>query len=302
MSNRNYTLFKLKELYDVYGTPLISTEEVIDTKFIKKIASISQSSDSQIIISSTSVVDDLETIMKSGIYNVIFSGRGDSEKIINTISQIQINTCLFDEMQKIKNIMPCTYYHLLSVAALSLKIGLDLKDREYDPVMFAKIGLVHDMGKSRLPIEILEKEKPLTGAEFKVIQTHPIIEYILLSYYLKNADSSIAQTTFSHHERLDGSGYPRGITSLDKYVQIIMVCDIFDALISMRPYRNEPYTVRAALDLLLEESQKGKINKKYVVCLISYIRRDKPNFNNLKVAVLNRDAPPQINYYGIRDN
>ena len=187
------------------------------------------------------------------------------------------------------------------VAALSIKICLDLNNDKFDPHRIAKIGLVHDIGKSRLPVEIIEKDKPLTHEEFKIIQTHPWIDHLLVSHYLNNTQSFLAKAALCHHERLDGSGYPLGTAQINNYVQTIIPCDIFDALISPRPYRSEPFTIRAALDLLLNESKKGKINNKFVKCLISYSRKDKPHYKDVKPSQTNRDAPPRINYYGIRE-
>ena len=124
---------------------------------------------------------------------------------------------------------------------------------------------------------------------------------MLVSCYLNTTKSFLARSALCHHERLDGSGYPLGIAKINNYVQTIIPCDIFDALISHRPYRSAPFTIRAALDLLLEESNKGRISKKFVKCMISYSRKDKPHYNDVKPSQIKRDAPPKINYYGVRE-
>ncbi|MBU0635148.1 MAG: HD domain-containing protein, partial [Candidatus Omnitrophica bacterium] len=300
MSKWNYSIFYTTELYDIYGNSLFKNRNEIDDKLIENIIHLFTAPDSEIIISSTSLIDDIASIMKSASYKMIFSNEKNFEDIISILETIHIKNSIFEELQNIKEIMPSTYFHTLIVAALCLKMAQDFKSEDYNPDLIAGIGLVHDLGKSRIPLEILEKPTPLTETEFKVIQTHPLIEYILLSYYWRSQDSFIANTAFSHHERLDGSGYPRGIKTLNKYVQLLTICDIFDALISLRPYRNEPYSIRAALDLLLQEADKGKLNKQFVLCLLSYVRQDKPDFRNLKISAENRDTPPKINYYGVR--
>ncbi|MFH2145349.1 MAG: HD domain-containing phosphohydrolase [Candidatus Omnitrophota bacterium] len=300
MSKWNYSILYTTELYDIYGNSLFKNRNKIDDKLIENIIHLFTSPDSEIIVSSTSLIDDMASIMKSASYKMIFSDEKNFEDILSILEAVHIKNSIFEELQNIKEIMPSTYFHTLIVAALCLKMAQDFKSENYNPDLIAGIGLVHDLGKSRIPLGILEKPTPLTETEFKVIQTHPLIEYILLSYYWRSQDSFIADTAFSHHERLDGSGYPRGIKTLNKYVQLLTICDIFDALISLRPYRNEPYSIRAALDLLLQEADKGKLNKQFVLCLLSYVRQDKPDFRNLKISAENRDAPPKINYYGVR--
>ncbi len=287
-----------RNLFDIYGNILIKADENITTTLIKSITRNATSRESQIILAKTPIVKDILTAVSTGIYRTIFSNKEDLTPILKIVAKTKLKAPIIEELKSLKKCLPLVYNHLLIVTALSIKMSLDLKN--YDPFQAAQIGLVHDLGKSRLPQDILEKRGPLTHDEFKMIQTHPSIEYILLSAYLKNTKSTIAYTSFLHHERSDGTGYPRGIQRLNKYVQTLIPCDIFDALVSSRPYRSGPYTARAALDLLLDEVKKGRLNKKFVICLISYMRREKINFKNVKIATQHRDAPPLINYYGIR--
>ncbi|MCP4649144.1 MAG: HD domain-containing protein [PVC group bacterium] len=290
----------VNDLCDIYGNLLVKSQEYITQALIEQVIRNSKCSNKKISLSKTSIIPDFKTAINSDSYKTIFSDKNNLKTILSIMKSVQLNTSIIKELQAIKQTQPHTYKHILVVASLATKISLDLQNEGYDPVKTASVALAHDMGKSRIPLEILEKNTPLTRAEFKIIQTHPIIEYLLLSAYLKDANAFIAQTTFAHHERLDGTGYPMGIRELNQYAQTIIPCDIFDALISFRPYRNEPFTVRAALDLLLEESKRGKINKHFVLCLISYCRKTKPHFKQVKPSDEQRDAPPSINHYGVR--
>ncbi|MFH1062417.1 MAG: HD domain-containing phosphohydrolase [Candidatus Omnitrophota bacterium] len=287
-------------LRDINGNILFKTNQKITRETIKQIVKEKTFDATNISLCKDPIIDDIIAAIDRGIYKTIFSKKNDQKQISNILKQTRLTGAILKELNNIKNILPNTYNHILVVAALSIKICLDMNDDSYNPFKIANIGLVHDLGKSRLPVSILEKDSPLTDAEFKVIQEHPMIEYLLISHYLNNPKSFVALAGFSHHERLDGSGYPRGIKQLDNYIQTIIPCDIFDALTSQRPYRNEPFTVRAALDLLLAESRKGRVNKKFVKCLISYVRKDKPHYREVKISEENRDAPPRINHYGIR--
>ncbi|MFH2137627.1 MAG: HD domain-containing phosphohydrolase [Candidatus Omnitrophota bacterium] len=290
----------LNNLYDIHGNIIVKSDEEITEELLEQIANNSYNPGPQISLSRSSIIKDISTALRKGIYDTIFADKKSSKKVIDVVKHTSFNKSIVEELEKIKETQPLTYDHILTVAALSIKISLDLAGEGLDPLKIAEISLAHDLGKSRIPLTILQKSTPLTHAEFNAIQSHPVIEYLLLSSYLKNSHALIAEATFSHHERLDGTGYPRGISKLNNYTQALIPCDIFDALVSYRPYRNESFSIRAALDLLLEQARKGKISKKFVICLLSYCRKDKPPINNIIISAENRDAPPAVNYYGVR--
>ncbi|MCG2710890.1 MAG: HD domain-containing protein [Candidatus Omnitrophica bacterium] len=288
-------------VYDIDGNLLVETSQDISEKVIEKVIEQNMKTSSQVLLSQTKIINDIIKKINSGIYKLIFSNKENACKVINILAQTSFTELIIRELENLKINLPDTYNHILVVAALSIKICLDLNNENFDTRRTAQIGLVHDIGKSRLPVEIIEKDKPLTHEEFKIIQTHPWIDHLLVSRYLNTTKSFVAKAALCHHERLDGSGYPLGIARINNYVQTIIPCDIFDALISQRPYRSEPFTVRAALDILLEESKKGKISNKFVKCLISYSRKDKPHYEDVQPSQINRDPPPRINYYGVRE-
>ena len=108
------------------------------------------------------------------------------------------------------------------------------------------------------------------------MKSHPLTGYVLLHYYFGSGHRIVEDPSFEHHERLDGTGYPRRVRKMNKYSQVIAVADVFDALLSRRPYRREPFTLRAALDHLLDEARGGRLNPVFVLLLISYARKSKP--------------------------
>jgi HD-GYP domain-containing protein (c-di-GMP phosphodiesterase class II) len=115
-------------------------------------------------------------------------------------------------------------------------------------------GLLHDIGKLSVPNRILQKPGALEEHEFAVIKRHP--EWgIKLLRELGGFNSSAQELVHSHHERLDGKGYPRGLkaSSIGLDTRILTVCDVYDALVSPRVYR-AAWSHEAALALLREES------------------------------------------------
>jgi HD-GYP domain-containing protein (c-di-GMP phosphodiesterase class II) len=88
-----------------------------------------------------------------------------------------------------------------------------------------------------------------------------LIGYVLLHYYFGKDHKKYSFSSFQHHERLDGSGYPLGIKTLNKYSQLIGVVDALDALISERPYRRKPFSLRAATDCCLTKRNEADQKK-----------------------------------------
>ncbi|MGB5932006.1 MAG: HD-GYP domain-containing protein [Anaerolineae bacterium] len=98
-------------------------------------------------------------------------------------------------------------------------------------------GVVHDLGKTSVPAGILNKSGRLTESEFGIIQTHPQVGYDILK--TKGFPWPVAQIVLQHHERMDGSGYPKGLVGKDILLEarILAVADVVEAMSSHRPYR-----------------------------------------------------------------
>jgi hypothetical protein len=147
-----------------------------------------------------------------------------------------------------------TERHARRVAQLAVECGelLGLSTRRLR--MLAIGGLVHDIGKLSVPDEILKKPGPLDDDEYAVVQRHPEAGARLLQE-LGGFPSTVRQLVRDHHERLDGTGYPRrlGGEELDLETRILAACDVYDALISPRVYR-PAWTHAQAVALLHRES------------------------------------------------
>ena len=158
-------------------------------------------------------------------------------------------------LARIKNKDEYTYLHSLAVAALCISFGehLDLESGQLKDLGVG--GLLHDIGKVKMPIEILHKPASLTEQEFEVMKTHVAHGCCILEETTGIDEKSICVTR-QHHERLDGTGYPDGLKGdqISKFGQIAAVVDIYDALSSERCYKAAlPPTV--ALKKLFEWSE-----------------------------------------------
>jgi HD-GYP domain-containing protein (c-di-GMP phosphodiesterase class II) len=128
--------------------------------------------------------------------------------------------------------------HTRRVAMLAVQVGEALGLPRRRLRLLAVGGLLHDMGKLSVPCEVLTKPGPLDDDEFAHIRKHPEAGERLLRD-LGGFDPGVLRLVLDHHERLDGSGYPRGLRcdELDTSTRILAVCDVYDALVSDRVYR-----------------------------------------------------------------
>ena len=147
-----------------------------------------------------------------------------------------------------------TEEHTRRVAALAVAIGERFGFTGARLRALAIGGLLHDMGKLSIPNAILQKPGALDDAEFAIIKRHPAHGHELLAE-LGGFNDTVARLVLDHHERLDGSGYPRGLEADDLALEtrILAVCDVYDALVSARVYR-AAWTPERALELLRSES------------------------------------------------
>jgi putative nucleotidyltransferase with HDIG domain len=150
-----------------------------------------------------------------------------------------------------------TEEHTRRVALLAARVGEELKLPPSLRRRLAVGGLLHDIGKLAVPLEILRKPGPLDDAEFAEIRKHPESGRRLLEE-LGGFSETVRRLVSDHHERLDGTGYPRGLEGGDLALEtrILAACDVYDALVSDRVYR-AAWTPERALALLHEESGTG---------------------------------------------
>jgi two-component system response regulator RpfG len=150
-----------------------------------------------------------------------------------------------------------TAMHLqrMSLYSRALAETVGLSDEEAEIIELA--APLHDIGKIGIPDSILLKKGNLDDQELKLMRKHPIIGYEILqdspSKYLQKG----SEIALAHHERFDGSGYPYALkgTDIPLSARIVAIADVFDALTSVRPYK-EAWSIDRALDYVREESGK----------------------------------------------
>ena len=144
-----------------------------------------------------------------------------------------------------------TYQHCLLVTGLAATFAIDLGFCERDRQQLVRAALVHDVGKARIPLDILNKPGRLDPAETDVMRTHASVGHDIL-LQAGGFDDTTLQVVRHHHEALDGSGYPDGLagSQIPDPVRLATICDIYAALVESRPYRT-PMPSAQAIDILL---------------------------------------------------
>lgn len=167
-----------------------------------------------------------------------------TKAVNNIVDELLDNDDILVSIKDIRMIDDYTFSHCVNVCILSIITGIELG---YNQLRLRDLGvgaLLHDIGKMGVPNDILQKPGRLTQEEYELIKQHTVIGFELL----RDCDDirkPAANAALGHHERYNGSGYPRGLINEEthEYAKVIGIADVYDAMISDRVYRKgmEPF-------------------------------------------------------------
>ena len=162
-----------------------------------------------------------------------------------------------------------TYQHSVDVGVLAAQLAKNLGWDAKKVNMTAQSGILHDIGKKRVPLEILNKPGRLTDEEFAIMKLHPVYAYKELMG-IREMPNAIKLGAFEHHEKLNGKGYPRGLSGneISDIAQVLAIADVYDALTSKRAYKDGMSSARAVG--IMSEMMDG-FNQKYFVAFLNCI-------------------------------
>lgn len=250
------------------------------------------------LMQSGTVRNDIKSFLCQPPANVIFSNEQDLDEVISLMEQVELARPKLDSVEYFKECDPYTYRHILTVFAYATLISKDLVPNYRARIREMATSPLHDFGKVCVPLEILRKASPLTREERKQLEHHTLAGYILLCYYSQNIEHIAARVARDHHERRNGSGYPRGICMDDRMVEIVAICDIYDALTSIRPYRPISFDNRSALEEITMMAERNEVGWEVVQALVAHNRKGKPHFSDCSVSIEKRGVIPPNNVYG----
>lgn len=170
------------------------------------------------------------------------------EEMINYILELgDVNKSLYD-IQTYDNY---TYIHSLDTCIMATFLGMSSKFNEYDMKNIGIGAILHDIGKTKVPIKVLNKQGRLTDEEFNVIKKHTIFGGEILRKNVR-VPEAIINIVEQHHERVDGGGYPYGLVGgqISKFAKNVCICDVYDAVSNDRCYRKK-FSPNDAYELIL---------------------------------------------------
>ena len=165
---------------------------------------------------------------------------GSAKQMVEEISDsVARNPGALISLARLKTVDDYTYMHSVAVCAMMVGLAKQLGLDEAQTRLAGMAGLMHDLGKALMPMEVLNKPGKLTDAEFNIIKTHPTEGHRLLLTG-RNVDPLVLDVCLHHHEKTDGSGYPERLRGdeISLFAKMGAVCDVYDAITSNRPYKS----------------------------------------------------------------
>ena len=206
----------------------------------------------------------LDSVAKvlEGLATSLHSGENLPKQEINTSSEILISSLSDNGINSWLDAVSLhhsyTYRHCMIVAGLAVGVGLHFGMKDSDVMFLSVSAILHDVGKIRIPLNILDKPSRLTDEERAIIEKHPGEGRDIL---LKDGqfDERVIDMVVHHHEFLDGTGYPDGLSGdqISYTVRLLTIVDIYAALIDRRPYK-DPMPKEKAFEIM--RSMKGKLD------------------------------------------
>ena len=144
---------------------------------------------------------------------------------------------VFDILHNMRDYDDSTFNHSMNVALICNVFADWMHMSAMEKEIATVCGLLHDIGKLRIPERIVKKASRLTDEEYDLIKTHPMEGYNIL--FESRFISSVQNAALMHHERSDGSGYPLGLkgNQIDKFAKMVAIADVYDAMTAARVYR-----------------------------------------------------------------
>jgi putative nucleotidyltransferase with HDIG domain len=240
------------DIYDKDGYTLLITKDTVLNDYIKNslmnhgvhtidvYVAKTDSERASVADKYISAVNEAKNIFRT----IITSGTVETQQLIDIADHIHSHIDQSEEVIKcmsgVRSADEYTFIHSVNVAFYSMMLAkwLNLSAAEINDAILA--GLLHDVGKMRIPGEILNKTAKLTADEFERMKKHTLYGYELVNN-IKGLSEDIKNAVLLHHERMDGSGYPFGYQSnkLNRYTRIVAIADVFDAMTAERVYKRQ---------------------------------------------------------------
>ncbi len=241
----------------------------------------------------TKLYTDITRITREKNYKPLFKDENVKSKTLEAIKEIAYPPVIFEELEYLKKKSVFIYHHSLATTLITARLALDFMFYQKIITQIASANLTKDIGMSRLSPSVLKNTDFLSREEYELIKEHTLWGLILLIYYM--GEGLNALTAYRHHDR--------GVHEDEKfkYLDLIVVVDIFNALVSPRPFRKKPFNVRGALDLLTEMGEKREVSLEMVKRLVAAYREEYQSPDEVTLSKEKLGFIPEDNFYGVKD-
>lgn len=190
---------------------------------------------------------------------LLFSGYSENRKLLDSLVSMSAKS-------------PVIVEHTVNVLALAMQYCFYNDFSEADTKKLGVCAIVHDVGCTQIDSMIIETDERLTDEQYEIYKAHPMLGYKIIR---RNTgfDGSIAKTVLNHHEKLDGSGYPKGLTVLTDEAQLIGLIDSYEPLTYRGKTFRDPSRPFDTLQLLKNDVIKGRYDKSLFIHFCSSLTR-----------------------------
>ncbi|MBF0406771.1 MAG: HD-GYP domain-containing protein [Candidatus Riflebacteria bacterium] len=248
--------------------------------------------DEEVVIDKRNHIEAFEVM--SGVISNIQNGleinasaaRNIAEKFVYDITR---HPDAVTNLLDIKSFDDYTFTHNINVSTLAVIIGQELGLNEESLLNLALGAMMHDIGKLKIPLEIINKDGKLTDSEFNLIKSHSNLGYEILSMS-QNFPEIVKQISLQHHEKHGGHGYPHNLKGdeISLFSRITAIADVYDALTTDRPYRNAmpPYTAIKSILSQVETHFNPTVLKAFIRRFSLFPSGSLVHLNNNSVALV----------------
>lgn len=213
--------------------------------------------------------------------------------LLNAIDQ---NNAIAIDIGELKTSDEYTFKHSVDVATIAMILAKQQGLSKQEIFEIGVTGLLHDVGKTKVPLEILNKPGRLDDEEFAIMRQHSVFGYRMVKDK-PDFSPSVAMGVLQHHEKINGSGYPMGVNEqqITPYAKILSVADIYDALITERPYK-QAFSQRDAVEMIMSMTHEldMKAMKSFLESMILYPVGSIVELSNGEKAKVVKNSPHYI--------
>lgn len=267
------------EFYSVLAVRIADEEDVVESDLENAV--IPEDSSYAIKVRSSKQFKEFEKtfiknteVLQNSLKSVVEDGAEiDTKQMFGNVTEMiatgMTSISVFDMLHNMRQYDDFTYVHSMNVALICNVFAkwLNMSEKEVEIATIG--GLLHDIGKLKIPDNIMRKPDRLTPAEYNIIKTHSLQGFNILKD--KDIDDNIKQCALMHHERCDGTGYPLGVVSekINPFAKIVAIADVYDAMTAARIYRGPlcPFRVIG----IFEAEGLQKYDSHYILTFLEHI-------------------------------